>query len=264
VQISETSTGVQHPVQALGRLTRALSRDRNIFLVADGVSSLGISPVDMDEWGIDCLVAGSQKGLMTPPGLALIALSEKARTHADDIASNCLYFDLRAARASLEDKGETVFTPPVSLLYGLRESLRLIDEGGGPDALFRKQWALTVMVRTGVRLLGLELFAPSDFAWGVTSVALPAGVDAGALLRLMHDEWGVIAEGGQDHLRGRIIRIGHMGWVDWADITGALHALAWALPRAGGYTACRGYLEGALAAYAKGLEVEPGHAIDNA
>jgi aspartate aminotransferase-like enzyme len=200
---------------------------------------------------------------MAPPGLALIALSEKARTHADDIASNCLYLDLRAARASLEDRGETVFTPPVSLLYGLRESLRMIEEGGGPDALFRKQWALTMMTRTGVRMLGLELFAPSDFAWGVTSAALPAGVDGTALLRLMHDEWGVIVEGGQDHLKGRIVRIGHMGWVDWADIAGALHALAWALPRAGGYTACRGYLESALAAYEKGLEVGPGRSIDN-
>jgi aspartate aminotransferase-like enzyme len=115
-----------------------------------------------------------------------------------------------------------------------------------------------------VRSLGLEPFARSDFTWGVTSVALPAGVDATELLRLMHNEWGVIIEGGQDHLKGRIVRIGHMGWVDWADITGALHALAWALPRAGGYTAAREYLENALAAYRKGLEVEPGRAIDAA
>ena len=258
VQISETSTGVQHPVDLLGRLTRG----RNIFLVADGVSSIGISPVRMDDWSIDCLVCGSQKGLMAPPGLAMIALSERAWARAAELDPGCLYFDLRAERAMQSDKGETHFTPPISLIYGLRESLRLIEESGGFAEVFRKQWALTMMARAGVKAMGLRLFAASRFAWGVTSVALPAGVNGLELLRLMQEEWGVIMEGGQDHLRGRIVRIGHMGWTDWSDLAAGLHALAWALPGAGGFTASRDYLEVALAAYSRALDVEPGCSID--
>ncbi len=258
VQISETSTGVQHPVPLLGRLTRT----RDMLLVADGVSSVGISPTSMDEWELDCLVTGSQKGMMVPPGLALIALSERAWAKSAGIDPNCAYFDLHAELDSLNEKGETHFTPAISLLYGLREALAMVEEGGGFAEVYRRQWALTMMTRAGVRAMGLEPFAPADFAWGVTSVALPAGVDGQELLRLAAEQWGVTMEGGQDHLKGRIVRIGHMGWTDWADVTAGLHALAWALPRAGGFTAARSYLETALAAYSKALDVEPGRSID--
>ena len=238
VQISETSTGVQHPVDLLGRLTRT----QGVFLVADGVSSVGLSPTRMDEWGIDCLVTGSQKGLLVPPGLAMIALSERAWARASEVEAGCLYFDLYAELAMQRDKGETHFTPAISLIYGLREALCMIEEGGGFAEVFRKQWALTMMARAGVKAMGLSPFAPSDFTWGVTSVALPAGVNGSELLRLMQEEWGVTVEGGQDHLKGRIVRIGHMGWMDWGDLAAGLHALAWALPRAGGFTAARDYL----------------------
>ena len=258
VQISETSTGVQHPIDLLGRLTRA----QGIFLVADGVSAVGVSPVRMDDWDIDCLVCGSQKGLMVPPGLAMIALSERAWAQAAVSGAGCLYFDLHAELAVLRDKGETHFTPAIALIYGLRESLRMIEEGGGFAEIFRKQWALTMMARTGVRAMGLSLFAAAQFAWGVTSVVLPAGVNGVELLRLMQEEWGVIMEGGQDHLRGRIVRIGHMGWTDWSDLAAGLHALAQALPAAGGFVASRDYLETALAAYSRALDAGPGHSID--
>jgi aspartate aminotransferase-like enzyme len=258
VQISETSTGVQHPIELLGRLTRA----QNIFLVADGVSSVGIAPARMDEWDIDCLVCGSQKGLMTPPGLAMIALSERAWARAAETDANCLYFDLPAELAMLRDKGETRFTPAISLIYGLRESLRIVEEGGGFSEVFRKQWALTMMARAGIKAMGLSPFAASQFAWGVTSVALPAGVDGLELLRLMQEDWGVIIEGGPDHLRGRIVRIGHMGWTDWSDLAAGLHALARSLPGAGGFTASRDHLEAALAAYSRALDAGPGRSID--
>ena len=258
VQISETSTGVQHPVNLLGRLTRT----QGMLLVADGVSSVGISPSRMDEWGVDCLVAGSQKGLMVPPGLALIALSAQAWAKAAEIDPGCAYFDLHGEWESLKEKGETHFTPAISLCYGLREALNMVEEGGGFTEVYRRQWALTMMARTGVRAMGLELFASADFAWGVTSVRLPAGVDGQKLLRLASENWGVTMEGGQEHLKGRIVRVGHMGWTDWADLVAGLHALAWALPRAGGFTSARNYLELALAAYCKALDVEPGRAID--
>lgn len=252
VQLSETSTGVLHPVQALAQLTRS----RDVLLVVDGISGVGLSPCPMDEWGLDCLLTGSQKGLMLPPGLALLALSPRAWSKAEAISSGCFYFNLPKERANVE-KGQTLFTSPVSLIVGLEESLKLLLENG-LDPVYRKQWALTMLTRTGVTALGLELFAPQDFAWGITSVRLPAGVDGNEVVRLAAERHGVYMAGGQDHLKGRIVRIGHMGWVDWADVLAGLHALAASLQEAGGHSGSRDYLEQGLAAYHAALAVEPG------
>ncbi len=255
MQLSETSTGVLHPAREVA----AVTRQRDVLLVADGISAVGLSPCPMDAWGIDCLLTGSQKGLMVPPGLALLALSARAWKKADVVNSECFYFNLPKERAQVE-KGQTAFTSPVSLILGLAESLDMIMEAG-LDAVYRKQWALTMMARQGVRALGLELFVPRDFAWGVTGVALPGGVDGTQIVRLAAEKYGVYLAGGQDHLKGRILRIGHMGWVDWADLAAGLHAVAMALRDAGGYTAARDYLEQALAAYHAGLAVAPGDPI---
>ena len=252
VQLSETSTGVLHPVQALAQLTRS----RDVLLVVDGISGVGLSPCPMDEWGLDCLLTGSQKGLMLPPGLALLALSPRAWSKAEATASGCFYFNLPKERANVE-KGQTLFTSPVSLIVGLEESLKLLLENG-LDPIYRKQWALTMLTRTGVTALGLELFAPQDFAWGITSVRLPAGVDGNEVVRLAAERHGVYMAGGQDHLKGRIVRIGHMGWVDWADVLAGLHALAASLQEAGGHSGSRDYLEKGLAAYHAALAVDPG------
>lgn len=252
VQLSETSTGVLHPVQALAQLTRS----RDVLLVVDGISGVGLSPCPMDEWGLDCLLTGSQKGLMLPPGLALLALSPRAWSKAEATSSGCFYFNLPKERANVE-KGQTLFTSPVSLIVGLEESLKLLLENG-LDPIYRKQWALTMLTRTGVTALGLELFAPQDFAWGITSVRLPAGVDGNEVVRLAAERHGVYMAGGQDHLKGRIVRIGHMGWVDWADVLAGLHALAASLQEAGGHSGSRDYLEQGLAAYHAALAVDPG------
>ena len=140
---------------------------------------------------------------------------------------------------------------------GLEESLKLLLENG-LDPIYRKQWALTMLTRTGVTALGLELFAPQDFAWGITSVRLPAGVDGNEVVRLAAERHGVYMAGGQDHLKGRIVRIGHMGWVDWADVLAGLHALAASLQEAGGHSGSRDYLEQGLAGYHAALAVAPG------
>lgn len=255
MQLSETSTGVLHPVQDIA----AITRQRDVLLVADGISAVGLSPCPMDAWGIDCLLTGSQKGLMVPPGLALLALSQRAWKVAESIAPSCFYFNLPKERSNVE-KNQTLFTSPVSLILGLAESLDMIMEFG-LDALYRKQWALTLMARQGVTQLGLELFAKEHFAWGVTSVLLPDGVDGARVVQLAAERYGVYMAGGQDHLKGRIVRVGHMGWVDWADLAAGLHALAMSLREAGGYSASRDYLECALAAYHEGLQVSPGDAI---
>jgi aspartate aminotransferase-like enzyme len=247
VQLSETSTGVLHPVEEIAGFTR----QRDVLLVADGVSAVGISPCPMDAWGLDCLLTGSQKGLMCPPGLALIALSQRAWEKAAAVPDGCFYFNLLKERENLE-KDQTHFTSPVSLILGLQTSLdRILSHGLEP--VYRKQWALTMMARTGMKALGLRPFAPAHYAWGLTSVDLPAGVDGTELLRHMARDHGVIMAGGQGRLKGRIVRIGHMGWVDWADLAAGLHALAEALRACNGYTAARDYLESSLSAYRTAL-----------
>jgi aspartate aminotransferase-like enzyme len=212
----------------------------------------------MDAWGIDCLLTGSQKGLMSPPGLALIALSERAWEKAAAVPDGCFYFNLIKERENLE-KNQTYFTSPVSLILGLQASLDLMLSHG-LEAVYRKQWALTMMARTGIRSLGLRAFAPARYTWGLTSVSLPAGVDGAAVLRHMAEDYGVIMAGGQELLKGRIVRIGHMGWVDWADLAAGIHALAEALRACNGYTAACDYLESALTAYRAALAGLPGAA----
>lgn len=256
VQLSETSTGVLHPVQELA----AMTRQRNVLLVVDGISAVSISPCPMDEWGIDCLLTGSQKGLMLPPGLALLALSERAWSKAERISSQCFYFNLPAERANCL-KNQTLFTTPVSLIVGLNECLDMFLEAG-LDTVYRKQWALTMLARKGIKSLGLAPFAAKNFTWGLTSVALPAGIDGGKLLNVMAEKHGVIMAGGQDHLKGRIVRVGHMGWVDWADLVAGLHALADGLRLCGGFVGARGYIEDALTAYDKALKVAPGTSVE--
>lgn len=252
VQLSETSTGVLHPVGEIAKETRS----RDVLLVVDGISGVGLSPCPMDAWNLDCLLTGSQKGLMLPPGLALLALSPRAWRTAESVDSGCFYFNLPKERANVE-KGQTLFTSPVNLIVGLEESLKLLLENG-LEHVYRKQWALTMLTRAAMTALGLELFAPRHFAWGITSVRLPAGVDGNDVLRIAAERYGVYMAGGQDHLKGRLVRIGHMGWVDWADVLAGIHALAASLQEAGGHNGSRDYLERGLAAYHAALDVAPG------
>lgn len=254
VQASETSTGALHPVGELAQLTR----DRETLLVADGISAVGVSPCPMDAWGLDVLVTGSQKGLMVPPGLAFLAMSEKARRKSAGVLRRPYYFNIQGELGKAAE-GQTLFTPPVSLLVGLAESLKLFFGGhespeAGLDAVFRKQWALTMFARESVDALGMELLVAERFTWGLTSVLLPAGMDGQELLKVAAERYGVIMAGGQGHLKGRIVRIGHMGWVDWADLAAGIQAVARAFEVCGGHVSCRDYLERGLLAYERALD----------
>ncbi len=251
VQVSETSTGVLHPVRELAALTRGT----DTLLVADGISAVGVSPCPMDAWGIDCLVTGSQKGLMLPPGLAFAALSEKAWRKAGTVTPGCYYFDLKAERDA-SDKHQTRFTSAVSLLVGLDVALELLLTPGLP-ALYRKQWALTRMARAGIAALGLPLYAAEDFTWGLTSLALPQGVDGPTVLATAAKQHGVVMAGGQGHMKNCMVRVGHMGHVDFADLAAGLYALARALQAQGAGGGSADYLEQALAAYEQGLGEQP-------
>lgn len=251
MQHSETSTGVQHPVQDVA----AVTRKRQTLLVVDGISAVSITPCPMDDWGVDCLLTGSQKGLMLPPGLALIALSDRAWAKAEGVTPSNFYFNLRKERDTAL-KGQTSFTSPVGLIIGLAESLRLFRETG-LETVYRKQWAMTMMVRAGATAMGLPLFAAEHFAWGVTSMLLPEGLDSVRLLSHAAEKYNVIMAAGQGHLKNRMVRFGHMGWVDFGDLAAGLHALAGSYTACGGHIGCRNYLEQALDAYWNAFEQGP-------
>lgn len=250
IQLCETSTGILNPIKEI-----AAACPEPLFIV-DGISAVGISPCPMDEWKIDCLLTGSQKGLMLPPGLALIALSKRAWEKARTISNGCYYFNLIRERENIE-KGQTCFTSPINLIRGLEAALDLFFKSS-LETVYKKQWALTQLIRNGVKALGLELLAKENFAWGITSVLLPPGIDGQEVLKIAQDKYGICMAGGQDNLRGKIVRIGHMGWVDWSDCLAGLYALNSALLETGAHLSSRDYLEQAMAAYTEALTLGAG------
>jgi aspartate aminotransferase-like enzyme len=221
---SETSTGVVHDVQAIAEAVRP----SGAALVVDAVSSLGGVDLATDEWGIDVVVAGSQKALMTPPGLAFASVSDRAWELSQAARSPRYAFDWGRARAA-QQKGDTPYTPAVSLVFGLRAALALIAERG-LEAGFAHNRRLARASREGVKALGLELFSPDDESSAmVTAFRMPDGVDGQQVYGRLRDRFGIVLAGGQGKLRGRIVRIGHMGFMNEFDIITALSGLELAL-----------------------------------
>lgn len=239
VQVCETSTGALQPIRELGKIKG------DALLVADGISAVGVSPCPMDAWNIDCLLTGSQKGLMLPPGLSLLALSPKAWSAVERTPPGCYYFDLLKEKKAL-DKGQTSFTTPINLIYGLAASLDLMAD---LQHVYLKQWALTALVRRGAQAMGMELLAKENFAWGVTSIKMPEGSDGQKILKIAETRFGVYMAGGQDRLKGKIIRLGHMGWVDWGDCMAGLYSLAEAARETFGFAASDDWPREAMNAY---------------
>jgi aspartate aminotransferase-like enzyme len=224
---SETSTGVVADVQLLA----AAARDAGALVVVDAVSSLGAVPLETDAWEIDVVVSGSQKALMTPPGLAFAAVSDEAWQRRADAPR--FYFDWERTRAA-QAKLDAAFTPAVSLVAGLDVALgMLLDEG--LDAAFAHHSRLGRACREGVKAMGLELFSPDDGRSAVvTAVRAPDGVDADELVRVLRDRHGITLAPGQGPVKGQVFRIGHIGWFDVFDITTALAGLELALGELGG------------------------------
>ncbi len=225
LQYSETSTGVLHPIKEIGEILK----DRDILLVVDGISGVGISPCPMDKWHIDCLISGSQKGFMIPPGLAFIALSEKAWEKTKQVKNECFYFNLQGEREKML-KGQTLFTSSVALIRALQASLKFFFSPS-PDRVYRNQWALTQMTRTAISSLGLKCLAEKHYTWGLTSVCVPSGVSPRQILNICSHEFNLYLAGGQDKLKEKIIRIGHMGDVDVGDILMAVSAISYCLKK---------------------------------
>jgi aspartate aminotransferase-like enzyme len=218
---NETSTGVTNDVQAIGDVVRRTPA----LLIVDAVSSLAALPLPADEWGLDMVVAGSQKALMIPPGLAFVAVGPRAWQAYAKARMPRHYWDFLAVKKAYE-KGQTPYTPAISLLYALAESLRMIQEEG-LQAVYNRHRAIGSATRRGVQDLGLRLFAepghPSDT---VTAVRVPDGMDGKELIARLRSEHRVVVAGGQGPLEGKIFRIGHMGWVQWSEIEDALASLA--------------------------------------
>ena len=219
MQHSESSTGVLHDVRSMAAVTKATSA----ILIVDAVSSLGIADLQMDAWGVDVVVAGSQKGLMLPPGLSFCAVSEKAWGHVKSSRLPKYYFDLTAEWKALR-KNEAHFTPAVPIVLGLREVLRMIDEEGLSN-VFKRHERLARATRSGAEALGLELFAKTSPSPALTAVIAPRGVDSEQIVSTYSTSHNITIAGGQGEMKGRVFRLGHMGYVGDFDVLTALAAL---------------------------------------
>jgi aspartate aminotransferase-like enzyme len=215
---SETSTGVVADVQALA----AAARDGGALVGVDAVSSLGAVPLETDVWGLDAVAAGSQKALMTPPGLALCAVSESAWSQS--VPPRSFYFDWPRVRDA-QQKLDSAFTPATSLVAAFDVALALLlDEG--LESGFERHLRLGRACREGAKAMGLELFSPDeDRSAVVTAMRMPDGLDSGELVLGLRDRFGITIANGQGALKGKIFRIGHIGWFDVFDVTTALAAV---------------------------------------
>ena len=226
IQASETSTTTLHPVQEIAELTRG-----GPLLVVDGVTAVGVLPVPMDEWGIDVLVTGSQKALMLPPGLGFIALNERAWARTEKAKLPRFYFDLRLERKN-QLKKTTAFTPAVSLVFGLHASLEMMQKEG-LERVYARHERLARATRAAAAALGLKLLAPENPSPAATGIVLPEGMDGEKLLDYLRERMGITFAEGQDQLKGKIIRIAHVGYIGAFDVLVAISALEMALKKLG-------------------------------
>ncbi|MCC6767002.1 MAG: alanine--glyoxylate aminotransferase family protein [Deltaproteobacteria bacterium] len=218
MQGSETSTTVLHPVAEVAKITR----ETDALLVVDGITAVGVLDLPMDALGIDVLLTGSQKALMLPPGLAFVALSEKAWKAVAASKQPRFYFDLKRERDN-QQKHTTAWTPAISLIFGLHEALRLMF-AEGLDNVFARHDRLARATRAGAEALGLKLVAPTAPSPATTGIFLPEGVP-GKLVGYLRDQVGITFAGGQDQLKGKICRVAHLGYIGSFDIVTALAAL---------------------------------------
>ncbi len=229
LQHNETSTGVTNV--ELPEIAKAV-RDRDRLLIVDAISSLSSIPCPVDEWGLDVVASGSQKGFMVAPGLSFVSVSERAWEEQERCTTPRFYFDLRRARTSLEN-GQTPWTPAVTSFFQIDRGLESMF-AEGLDNIYERHHRLAVMVRDGVRELGLELFAAEGVESDtVTAMHVPEGIDGRELLATARTEFNTEFAGGQGSLSGQIVRFGHLGFVTEDDVRAGLEALKGTLARLG-------------------------------
>jgi aspartate aminotransferase-like enzyme len=234
MQATESSTGVRHDVEGVARLVRASGHDT--LLVVDSITGLGTTRFDVDGWGIDVIIGGSQKAVMVPPGLAYCAVSQRAWSRMESAKSPRYYFDLRKERKA-GAKGESAFTPAIALVAALAAALDYIREQGtgdlaaGREALIANAELCAEMMRAGVKALGLKLYAsvPSN---ALTAVASPEGLDSAVIVKAFREHFGAVVAAGQgDAMKSALFRIAHLGYYDYLDTIGIIAALEQVLSR---------------------------------
>jgi len=221
VQASETSTGAKHDVRKIAETTRRVSPDTLIGV--DAITALGVYDIQPSEWDLDAVITGSQKALMLPPGLAFVWLSARAWAAAEVSRSPRYYFDLRIER-KIQAKNTTAWTPAISLIAGLKVAFDMMRKEG-LENIFARHARLAAGTRAAFSALGLEIFPKDLLSESVSAVSVPDGIDGKAIPRLMQGAQGITIAGGQEHLTGKIFRIGHMGYVDESDIFAAIGGL---------------------------------------
>lgn len=228
VQATETSTCVRHDIEAIARLIRASAP--SALLVVDGITGLGTTHFDVDGWGIDVLIGGSQKAVMIPPGLAYLSVSERAWAAMETSKNPRYYFDLRKERKNAV-KGESAYTPAVALVAGLGAALDYIAGQAGGDlekgriALVNNAEVNAAATRAGLVALGFTLFAPTAPAAAATAVAVPQGMDSGAVVKALKARFALVTANGQGEMQGKIFRVAHLGFFDYLDTIALLGAM---------------------------------------
>ena len=228
VQASETSTGVRHDVEALAEIVKPT----DAILVVDAITAIGVFDVPTDKWGLDIVVSGSQKALMLPPGLGFCCVAtEKAWNTIKSSTLPKYYFDLQKEYKSLK-KSSSAYTPAVSLVIGLRETLKRI-QAEGLEGVFARHDRLARATRAAMQAIGLELFAKESPSNALTAVKVPEGIDGTAIPKMLREEYGITIAGGQSQLKGKIFRIAHLGFAYEWDVVVAVAATEMVLKRLG-------------------------------
>ncbi len=236
VQATESSTGARHDVQGIAKIVRA--NGDNTLLVVDAITGLGTTHLEVDGWGVDVIIGGSQKALMIPPGLAYCAVSERAWKRMDTTTSPRFYFDLRKERKAAA-KGESSYTPATSLFAALGAALEFIRGMGngnlaeGREVLVDNAEICAAMTRAGAEALELKLFATSPAA-ALTAICPPEGIDSGRIIKEFRESFDAVVANGQGEMKGQLFRIAHIGYYDYLDTIGVLGALEHVLARATG------------------------------
>jgi aspartate aminotransferase-like enzyme len=232
VQATESSTGARHDIEGIANLVRAQD---DTVLIVDAITGLGTTHLDVDGWGVDVIIGGSQKALMMPPGLGYCAVSERAWKRMDTTTSPRYYFDLRKERKSAA-KGESAYTPATSLFAALGAALGFVRNMGkgdlakGREELVNNAELCAGMTRAGVQALGLKLYASAPAA-ALTAIRSPEGVESSVLVKEFRESFDAVVANGQGEMKGKLFRIAHIGYYDYLDTIGILGALEHVLAR---------------------------------
>ncbi len=226
--LCETSTGAAADIKAIGEVVKAT----DAVLVVDAISGLGAIDIQTDNWSVDVVVSGSQKGLMLPPGLAFLSVSPKAWNLVGQSKCPKYYFDLKSAKKAL-DKTDTAYTPAVTLIIALNEALKMMKQDG-LENIFARHKKMADATRAALQALGMELFTTPDAkSDAVTAAKVPQGIDGEKLVKTMRDTYGVTIAGGQSELKGKVVRIAHMGFIEEFDIIVGISCLEKVLKQMG-------------------------------